>query len=608
MIGRRKNWCAISLISLTIGSTAGIGQITFEKSIDSLLPDPIKVTTFSRPGSITFLSTNQKIIQKIGPATREKVPAGLMPESIKKAFIAAEDRRFYQHKGVDLWSICRAILINLREGFIREGGSTITQQLARIVFLNHDKSIIRKVKEAALAYKLERQLSKQEIIEQYLNHVYLGSGAYGIADAAWIYFKKSVNDLSIGEIALIAGLSPAPSLYSPLVNPDLSIKQRAKVLTKMLKEDFIDKETYKKVIRSPLILNPGLPKYFNSHAPFFTSWVTQKLPLILTREQLELGGLIIRTSLNLSWQKEAQELVQRNSPKGTEGAIVSIEPKSGLVRILVGGKNFEATQFNRATQALRSPGSTFKVFPYAAALNKGYRTNDLFIDKKECWVDYCPKNFGNKYMGKVSLVDSFKYSLNTIAVQILDKVGFEEVISIANKLGVGNERKLGKYYPMAIGAYEQTVIDMAAAYAGITNRGRYISPTPIEEIRGPGNMLLWSNKRDGDKGHIALKKEVADSLNWMLEKAINEGTGKAAKLDDRPVTGKTGTSEGGRDLWFIGSIPQLTTAIWFGYDNNQKTNISSGESAYAWKNLMQKISKDLKVIKFPHNSSRKIKY
>ncbi len=598
MIQKSLHWLLISATSIAIGSSSALVEIFFSKAIDSLLPEAIEVNRFRRPGTITILSTNNRIIQKLGPATREKVEKGKMPRLIKEAFIASEDRRFYKHKGVDLWGISRALITNLRERSVSEGGSTITQQLARTVFLSQDRTLTRKLKEAALSYKLERQLSKEEILEEYLNNVYLGSGAYGISDAAWVYFTKKPSLLSLEEAALIAGLAPAPSLYSPLVNTELALKRRSIVLERMQEQGFISPQQLIQSSIRPLNLKPATPKYFNSAAPFFTSWVAQQLPLVLNPEQIEVGGLTIRTSLNLKWQKEGQKAIREHSPENMEGAIVSIEPNTGLVRVLIGGKDFKTNQFNRATQALRSPGSTFKLFPYLAAIESGIKADEIFIDKPMCWKGYCPKNFGDKYMGEVSLADAFKNSLNTVAVQLIDKVGFQKIISGANRLGIGNYRYLENYYPLAIGAFEQTLLDMTGAYAGINNRGMYLQPTPFEQIKGPGDEILWDHIANKGKGQRAFEPKVADTMNWMLQRAVSTGTGIAAALKDRPVAGKTGTSEGGRDLWFIGSIPQLTTGIWFGYDNNKKTKSGSGEAAWTWKQFMNQIKGEFEVIKF----------
>ena len=599
MTRNRRQWILIAGVAVAVGSGVALGQAALTRAIDSTLPDAKGIAVFHRPGTITLLSSDGEVIQKLGPATREKIKPGQMPQLVVEAFIAAEDRRFFDHNGVDLRGIGRAILTNLKQGSVQEGASTISQQLARTVFLSQDRTVTRKLKEAALAYKLERQLSKEQILEQYLNFVYLGSGAYGISDAAWVYFSKQPEDLTLPEAALIAGMPPAPSLYSPLVNPEIALQRRSIVLSRMAQEQFITNSEAEAARNSPLALKPAVPKYFNSTAPYFTTWVAQQLPTLLTPEELEMGGLNIRTSLNLDWQRKAQKVVREIAPNGTEGVIVSIAPGTGLVRVMVGGKNFYASQFNRATQALRSPGSTFKLFPYSAAIDAGVKPEDTFIDKPRCWNGYCPKNFGKKYFGKISLSDALKNSLNTVAVQLQDKVGFDPIIAMANNLGIGNQRPLGRYYPMAIGAYEQTVLDMTAAYSAVANRGVYVKPTAFEEIRGPGGTLLWSRRLDGDRGKRAMDSDVADTMNWMLQRVVTGGTGVAAKLDDRPVAGKTGTSEGGRDLWFIGSIPQLTTAVWFGHDNNAETKSNSGESAWAWKQFMSQIKDEFPAQTFP---------
>ena len=603
----RLHWALIAGTAAAVGVGAALGMRALTELVDSTLPDARGISSFNRPGTITLLSTNGKVIQKLGPATREKVKPGAMPPTVAEAFIAAEDRRFYQHNGVDGWGIARAIVTNVRQGAVREGASTITQQLARTVFLSQDRTITRKLKEAALAMKLERQLSKQQILEQYLNYVYLGSGAYGVADAAWIYFSKTPEQLTIPEAAMIAGLPPAPSIYSPLVNPDLAKEQRSIVLDRMAQAGFISASEAERGRNSPLGLKPATPKYFNSSAPYFTTWIAQELPKFLTPEQLEVGGVKVRTSLNLDWQKKAQQVIRANAPFDTEGAMVSIDPGNGLVRVMVGGKDFSKSQFNRTILALRSPGSTFKLFPYAAAIDRGMKPETKVFDAKRCWNGYCPKNFGDKYYGNISLADALKNSLNTVAVQLQDIVGFEAVIDIANNFNIGTERPLGKYYPMAIGAYEQTILDMTAAYAGMANRGVFFTPSPFEEIRGPKNELIWSRRLSDNRGKRAIDSDVADTMNWMLQRVVTGGTGIAAKLDDRQVAGKTGTSENTRDLWFIGSIPQLTTGVWFGYDDDRATKSTSGEAAWAWKQFMLQIKDEIPVRNFPDKPKLKRK-
>jgi penicillin-binding protein 1A len=594
---RRRPLLRAGLIGAGAGVAVAFGQSLLVQSIDSLLPNVQRVSSYNRPGTVTVLSADGQVIQKLGPATRDKLVSGQMPLLVQRAFIAAEDRRFYDHDGIDPVGIGRAVVRNVRRGAVEEGASTITQQLARTVFLSQDRTIIRKLKEALLAGKLERQLSKQQILEQYLNYVYLGSSAYGVSDAAWIYFSKRPAELTLPEAALIAGLPPAPSVYSPLVNPDLALQRRATVLRRMRESGFIDDLQLQSANNSPLLLKPAEPKYWTSRAPYFTSWVAQELPKVLSPEDLEVGGLTIRTSLNMSWQEGAQATINKHARGSMEGAVVSMEPGTGLVRTMVGGKDFNKSQFNRASQALRSPGSTFKLFVYLTALKEGMRPEDKVNDKKQCFGGYCPRNFGNKYRGVVPMWVALQQSLNTVSVSLLKQLGFDKVIATTKSLGI--TRELGRFYPLAVGATEQTVLDMTAAYAAIFNRGVYTTPTPFEEILGPNGELLWSRRVDGDRGRRAVPSDIADAMLWMLQQVVKGGTGYGAVPPNRPAAGKTGTSEGGRDLWFIGGVPQLVTGLWLGYDNNKETKSTSAVAVVAWADYMRPILKDLPVRPFP---------
>jgi penicillin-binding protein 1A len=594
---RRTNLVRAGVLAALIGGGVACGQAALVASFDSLLPDARVINHFNRPGTLTILSADGQVVHKIGPVTREKLTPETMPALVEQAFIAAEDRRFYQHDGIDPVGIGRALVRNITQRSVEEGASTITQQLARTVFLSQDRTLVRKIKEAALAGKLERQLSKPQILSEYLNVVYLGSSAYGVADAAWVYFSKTPDQLTLPEAALIAGLPPAPSVYSPLVNPELALERRAAVLRRMQEAGFISASAQQQAETAPLQLKPAEPKYWDSGAPWFSSWVQQELPKVLTPEQLEVGGLTVRSSINLAWQQQAQKAINTYATGNMEGALVAIEPGTGLVRAMVGGTNFKASQFNRAAQALRSPGSTFKLFVYLTALKQGMLPERVFPDAARCFAGYCPKNFGNRYMGSVSMVVALQNSLNTVAVALLQELGFDKVIDTAKSLGI--TRELGRFFPLALGATEQTVVDMTAAYAAINNGGIYVKPTPFEEILGPDGELLWSRRVDGDQGRRAVSSDLAALMLWMLQRAVQSGTGGGAALPDRPVAGKTGTSEGGRDLWFIGSIPQLTTGVWLGYDNSRTTKSTSVVATYAWRAFMAPISKDLPVRQFP---------
>ena len=586
-------------IGLGLGILGAVGLGAAIDLIDPQLPDVRELASFHRAQTITLLALDGQIIQQQGPITRDKIPAGQLPERLKQAFIAAEDRRFYEHGGIDGWGVARALVSNVQQRGIREGASTITQQLARMVFLSQEQTLARKMKEALLALKLERQLSKERILEQYINNVYLGSNAYGAADAAWVYFSKRPEQLTLPEAALIAGLPPAPSVYSPLVNPDLAQQQRRSVLQSMRETGFITKEEEQQANAAPLNLAPAEPKHFASAAPYFTEWVERELPNILSLDQIERGGLTIRTTLNLDWQRHARQVMMEHRPgQEIQGAMVAMDPATSQVRVMVGGQSFYDSQFNRATQALRSPGSTFKLFVYTAALREGLNPSTVFIDQPTCFGEYCPGNFGNKHFGPITMKTALSRSVNTVAVQAMARIGADPVIATAQALGLQGE--MGRYWPLALGAYEQTLLDMTTAYAAVNNRGVYIAPTPFLTITGPDGEELWNGERDGRPGRRVLDAQVADTMVWMLQDVVRSGTGIAAQLpDQRPVAGKTGTSQRNRDLWFIGSIPQLTTGVWYGYDDERDTRQVSGEAAWTWKQFMLPIVATLPKQDFP---------
>ncbi|MFO0119934.1 MAG: transglycosylase domain-containing protein, partial [Cyanobium sp.] len=432
------------LLAAGLGVGAAFGQSALVAGIDFLLPDARRLSSYNRPGTLTVLDANGAVLFKDGPATRERLPSGNMPKLIEKAFVAAEDRRFYQHGGVDTVGIIRAMVRNLRERSVEEGASTITQQLARTVYLDQDRTLWRKIKEAALASKIERQLSKQQILEQYLNFVYLGSSAYGVADAAWVYFSKTPEQLTLEEAALIAGLPPAPSVYSPLINPDLALKRRAIVLRRMREAGFIDAAQLDRAQAAPLALKPAEPKYYANPAPWFISWMEQQLPKVLSKEELEVGGLTIRTGLNKAWQERAQSVVnQVAGGGGLQGALVSMEPGTGLVRAMVGGTDWQKSQFNRATQAVRSPGSTFKLFAYTAAIQYGMRPEDSVTSRERCYRDgykrFCIPGSGTS----MSMLSALTNSINPAAVGLAEKVGYPRVIGVARQLGITGE--IGEY-------------------------------------------------------------------------------------------------------------------------------------------------------------------
>lgn len=596
-----QKWWAWSIVGFGLGAggvaIAGTSTVT---ALQKGLPDMKDVLTYNRAGTLMIKSSDGKVLQQIGPATRSKVAIAQMPPHLPEAFIASEDQGFYQHKGVDYSAIVRASATNLLSGQVKEGGSTITQQLARIVFLDQERSIGRKLREAMLAQKMEEQLNKKQILEQYLNLVYLGSGAYGVADAAWIFFSKPVNKLTLGETALIAGMAPAPSAYSPLVNPELSKERRNIVLARMVDAGFITQSERDAAAAESIQLKPGAPRNATSPVPYFTSYVQQQLPNLVSKDQLEVGGLTVETTLNLKWQMHAQEVVKKaiaNYGPGEafeQAALVSIDPRNGQIRALVGGDNYGKSQFNRATQAQRQPGSTFKAFVYSAAIAAGFSPYRGYVDAKYMVDGYEPHNYGKTYRGSVSMKDALTSSINVVAVKTLVDVGWDPVIKMAQ--GMGIKSKLLPTYSLALGTSEVNLLELTSGYGTLANKGNHVEVHGITRVLDRfGKVIYQANF----KPKRAIDADSASIVTWMLRGVVQGGTGGNAGLPDRAVAGKTGTSEKRRDLWFVGYVPQLVTGVWLGNDDSSPTWGASSTAALTWYNYMIDLIDDIPAEDFP---------
>lgn len=568
--------------------------------VDRSLPDTASISSFVRDGTLTIKAADGSVLQQLGPATRDKVPIQRIPQQITRAFIAAEDRRFYQHSGVDYQAIIRAVATNLVAGDVVEGGSTITQQLARIVFLTQERSLWRKVQEAVMAQKIERNLSKEQVMEKYLNFVYLGSSAYGVADAAWVYFSKTVDQLTLPEIATIAGLPPAPSDYSPLVNPDLAKERRNVVLARMQEAGFITPSEAVQASTEPLKLKPSLPKKLYSDTPYFTSYVQQQLPKLVSKEQLEAGGLTVETTLNPRWQKAAEKAVlnavtEIGPYEGfTQASLVAIDPKNGEIRAMVGGTDFTQSQFNRATQAQRQPGSAFKAILYTTAIATGMSPYDGYLDAPYSVDGYQPQNYGRKYNGWMNLREALTNSVNVISVKLIVDVGFDPVLQMAKNMGI--KSKLLPTYSLALGASEVNLLELTSSYGTLAANGKHTDAHGIRRILTRNGEVLYDanfkTKQVVDPGTVAI-------MTWMMENVVNSGTGRAAQIG-RPVAGKTGTSEEARDLWFVGFIPQVVTGVWLGNDDNSPTWSASSTAAFVWHEFMTAATVGLPVRNFPN--------
>lgn len=580
----------------------GLGGVTYGYwKIQSELPDISTLSEFVRPGTLTVKAMDGSAILQTGPATRDKLPLDKLPKQVINAFIAAEDRRFYQHQGVDYLGLMRAIGRNVSKGQMLEGGSTLTQQLARMVFLNQDRSLIRKIREALLAQKLEREVSKDQILEKYLNMVYLGSEAYGVGDAAWVYFSKPVSELTLGESAMIAGLPPAPSDYSPIVNADVAKIRRNIVLERMLEQGFITPEQESKARSEAITLKPETPKHLYSTSPYFTSYVQQELAKYVSKDVLEYGGLTVETTLNPEWQKAAEEAVQDTIKLDGPGqgfeqaALVAIDPNNGEIRALVGGYDYyKESQFNRATQAQRQPGSTFKAFVYGAGIASGFSPYRSYVDAPYVVDGYEPKNYGGKYSGSMlDMRSALTKSVNVVAVKILLDVGFEPVIDLAKRAGI--ESPMKDTYSLALGAYEVNLLELTSGYGMFAAKGQHTQSHAITRIVDNKGKEIYKANYESQQ---VMDVDSAAITTWMMEGVVNKGTGSPAALPDRSVAGKTGTSEKARDLWFIGYIPQLVAGVWLGNDDSAPTAGSSGTAAATWGQFMRKVIKGMPEEKF----------
>jgi len=596
---RTKKFWIITGAAVTIGGGAlatGITLWTLERN----LPSPNDVLTFVRDGTLTIKAEDGKILQQIGPATREKLQLEQMPPQLVQAFIASEDRRFYQHHGVDWQGVGRAVVSNLSARNVVEGGSTITQQLARIVFLNQERSMGRKVQEVMLAQKIEKEMKKDKILERYLNLVYLGEGAYGVADAAWVYFSKPISDLSLPEMATIVGVTPAPSTFSPIANPKLALERRNIVLKRMVDAGFITKDQGQTASAEPLALKPAAPKRLSTEAAYFTSYIQQELPKYVPQDAIEAGGLTVETSLNPKWQKVAEEVVEEVvSESGKQqgfqqAALVAIDPRNGEVRAMVGGTDFDNTQFNRVTQAQRQPGSTFKGFVYTTAIGGGISPNRGYLDAPFEVDGYTPRNYNDDHHGWISMRDALTSSINTVAVKVLLNTGFQPVIDTAHKMGIKSELK--PTYSLALGASEVNLLELTNAYGTFAAKGMHAPVYGIRRVIDQQGKVIFEAKPQLEP---ALDGETAAIMSWMLQDVVSDGTGRPAQLFDRQVAGKTGTSDQARDLWFVGYIPQLVTGVWLGNDDNSPTSGTSATAARTWNKFMVKAAEDIPIEKFP---------
>ena len=532
-----------------------------------------------RPDAVTRIYSSDKVVlAELFIEKREPVPLEAIPRFLKAALVATEDRKFYKHSGVDLKGIARAIIKDIKAGEFIEGASTITQQLSKTLFLTPRKTLVRKIKEAILAFQLERRYTKDEILELYLNQVYFGSGAYGVQSAAKIFFRKSAEDLSLAECALVAGMPKSPSRYSPLVNPDLAIKRRNIVLKQMRDTDIISEPAYQLALKEPLYTKGR--KFIQSKAPYFVEYVKKILENELGSTRLYKGGLSVFTTLDYRLQLAAENAVSDGLAALTDrmqqtqivdfdpqGALISLDLSSGGILSMVGGKDFFANRFNRATMALRQPGSAFKPFVYAYAIERGFAQNKKILDAPVVYKgaqdgqDWEPENFSLDYKGEMTLRRALTISQNIPAVRLLEMLGPYAVAQFAHQLGI--KSPLASDLSLALGASEVTLMDLTSAYSTFPNKGEKIKPFGVLEVVDRQGRVVW---REKPQKRLVMSRAGAAIVTNMLEGVINEGTGRRARVFGRAVAGKTGTTNDYKDALFIGFSPAIITGVWVGRD------------------------------------------
>ncbi len=535
------------------------------------LPRVDRIAAAARQPSVTLLATDGTLLASYGEVYGARVSVAELPPHLPLAVLAVEDRRFYQHGGVDFLGLLRASFANLRAGRIVQGGSTITQQLAKNLFLSPERTLKRKVQELLLALWLERKFTKDQILALYLNRVYLGAGTYGVDAAARRYFDKPAAAVNLYEAALLAGLLKAPSRYNPVRNKDRAARRTSQVLTAMTGAGFITADQAAQARREKTRGRAAA----GAQARYFTDWVLAQVSAYVGPADRD---LTVITTLNPAYQSIAEtELVALLDGEGRkrrvdQGALVLMDP-DGAVRAMVGGRSYDASQFNRATQALRQPGSAFKPFVYLAGIEDGLRPGHKFDDAKVTVEGWSPRNYGRKYAGRVTLREAFARSLNSVAVRVSERAGRDRVVAVARRLGITS--KLAAHPSIALGTSEVTLLELTGAYATFANRGRGAWPYGILEVRGPDGELLYA-RAGGGPGRLVAPDAVEDMTD-MMAATISWGTGKAAN-PGRPAAGKTGTSQDFRDAWFVGFTAEVVAGVWLGNDDGAPMDRVSGGS------------------------------
>lgn len=589
---KKKNgiFSTIRFLILLFVACAFAGVAALELYLSSL--PPIENLEQWKPNIVTKIySSDGEIIKTFTAYTYEKVELKDVPETLKNALIATEDKNFYRHHGYDLAGLARSSVQNVLARRVVQGASTITQQLARVLFLNNERTFDRKIKELFIAARIEKTISKDQILEMYMNSVYLGAGAYGVEGASQIYFDKHLKDCSLSELALLAGLPQAPSIYNPFNNMDLAVKRRNQVLLRMYKMHYITKKEYVAAKQEPVKLGKKPQYYTTNKAPYFCDYVMKELEKLgFDEADISQGGYKITTTLDYKAQKAADEAMMKNlrnwglNGDNNQAAVFSFSPVDGRILVYAGGKDYSKSQYDRVTLAIRPPGSSFKPIVYAAAMEKGITPNDMIEDKPVTIGNWSPRNYAERYRGKIPIYTALAVSSNVCAARVIKEVGIRSVIQIARVLGI--ETPIEYDYTIALGSNGVRLYEFTRAYGAFANGGFVVQPYAVETVETSRGKVVYRAGKTRASRQLSIT--TAAEMTAMMKMVITNGTGRAASIG-KPAAGKTGTTDDNKDAYFMGYTPHIVTGVWVGNDDNIAMNksIQGGTvPALIWKDVM----------------------
>lgn len=616
-VGRWKRWVFIE--PLSEAATLGLGGMVlmlilaipaFRETADE---DWLKKSDLA----VTFLDRYGNPIGSRGIKHNDSIPLEDFPDVLIKATLATEDRRFYEHFGIDIAGTARALVTNAQAGGVRQGGSSITQQLAKNLFLSNERTIERKINEAFLAVWLEWRLTKNEILKLYLDRAYMGGGTFGVDGAAHFYFNKSARDVTLAEAAMLAGLFKAPTKYAPHINLPAARARANVVLDNLVDAGFMTEGQVFGARRNPAFAvdrrDEASPNYYLDYAFDEMRKLVDTFPKSYTERVF-----VVRLAIDANVQKAAEDAIENQLRQfgrdyhATQAATV-VSDLDGGIRAMVGGRDYGASQFNRATDAYRQPGSSFKPYVYTTALLNGYTPNSVVVDGPVCIGNWCPQNYGHSYSGSVTLTQAITRSINVVPVKLSIEIGRREQPKAPNPAKIGRAkivevaRRFGLKAPLPdtpslpIGSDEVTVLEHAVAYATFPNRGKAVTPHAVLEVRTGAGDLVWRWDRDGPKPRQAIPANIAADMAGMMSHVVSEGTARRAALDGIPTAGKTGTTNAYRDAWFVGYTGNFTCAVWYGNDDYSPTNRMTGGSlpAQTWHDIMVAAHQGVEVREIP---------